>query len=652
MAKIQRLVGIDFGTSTSVIRVKRYQDGEPIGDSFSSGSVTFGNGEGDTKAATIVRKNPDGSFTCGAEAEEAVPESKVFREFKMRLEDPDPAEQAESRALTEAYFRYLFERYDHQRSDLGELDDEERTFVSLPVKWRAETRRFMAQAAEKAGFKNVSIMDEPTAALYATLCRKMSEINQQGLLRTGEPGYLLLVDMGAGTTDLALCRYTVDGKPGEIIRADRIQNEIIATWPEDRSAATFGGREVDRVLEDYVEAYLTGCGLPESMAGQFVRGNSNSAAKRWKETAVSKNLNEGKRVETCGFIANVIMLLPQQKPFPAFGRAEFEEMLGDSLEQFKGLAAGCLQKASAAEPEVLAKGIDLVILTGGHSAWYFTEELLNGTMPGLALPQLERVQREKSRVIRLTNPQETVALGLVYSALPFQVGKEKEPESQAQPEPQPESQLEPVPGYPISPKSNQITVNDYLKAVGVAVLLPGVGQIVAAGMLGKKLLGNGKPGTAQAEQEALDQALLQLGIWAEAFFRHYDQDFIRKLQRLSKLEAFCRNLKIPVGESLYLAHDDTLLASGKNGFALCSRGIYCKRLDEDPQFTDWLTFLTGQIQSEPAASLQLTDQSEAAHTISYYSGSTDGVTYKDVHAFFCQLQAYLNDRFEQQKQST
>lgn len=422
---VQRLIGIDFGTSTSVVRVKRYKDGQPIGDSHSSSGVTFGNGESDTKAVTAVRLNADGSLTCGREGLEPTPDSTVYQEFKMDLESPDEEKRNRARELTEAYFQYLYQWYDHQHSDLGEADDAETTIVSFPVKWREETRQFMANAATGAGFKNVTAMDEASAALYATLCRKMNDINDKGILRIGEPGYLLLVDMGAGTTDLAVCRYSVNNTGG-VIRPEQIKNEIVATWPIDASAPTFGGREVDRVLEDFLTRYIQDCGQDANMARQLVTGNS--AVKPWKENAVSRTLNQGKRVESCAFLNVFMAVLPNMKPFPAFGRNEFEAMLADKLEQFKALVASCLNHAAAQEPELLAKGLDLVILTGGHSSWYFAEEILNGVIPGLALPQLERVQKE-ARVMRLSNPQETVALGLVYSRLPLKVeDKKKEAE--------------------------------------------------------------------------------------------------------------------------------------------------------------------------------------------------------------------------------
>lgn len=424
MSDVTRVIGIDFGTSTSVVCVKRYQNGKPVGDAFSSSSVTFGNGQGDTRAYTVVRRNGDGTCTCGREAGDPAPEAEIFREFKMDLESPDDAKRARARALTEEFFKYLYRWYDHQRSDMGGAGDKEKTLVSYPAKWSEDTRRFMAEAAVKAGFPDVSVMDEPSAALYATLTRRMNDVSAKGLLRAGEPGYMLLVDMGAGTTDLAVCRYSVEAGADGIIRAEQIKNEIVSTWPESAGAPTFGGREVDRLLEGYLTDYMISCGLPEDMARQLVCGTA--AVKPWKENVVSARLNEGTPVDSCGFLSGYMMLLPQKQPFPAIDRGKFEGLLAEKLGDFKALVSGCLDRASEAEPAIAQNGIDLVVLTGGHSVWYFTEELLNGTVPGISHPALKRVQAEKARVLRLSNPQETVALGLVYSLLPMRVEKSGE----------------------------------------------------------------------------------------------------------------------------------------------------------------------------------------------------------------------------------
>ena len=65
----------------------------------------------------------------------------------------------------------MYTWYTQQSSTLGSVEDEEQTIISYPVKWKNETRTFMEQAARKAGFKNVTSMDEASAALYTVLCQ-------------------------------------------------------------------------------------------------------------------------------------------------------------------------------------------------------------------------------------------------------------------------------------------------------------------------------------------------------------------------------------------------------------------------------------------------------------------------------------------------
>lgn len=85
---------------------------------------------------------------------------------------------------------------------------------------------------------------------------------------------------------------------------------------------------------------------------------------------------------------------------------------------------GCLAEAAKKDEAFADAGVDLVILTGGHSAWYFAREIIDGTMEGwLDHPALTAVPGEQIRVVSLPNPQTTVSLGLVYSKLSFKLEK-------------------------------------------------------------------------------------------------------------------------------------------------------------------------------------------------------------------------------------
>ena len=48
-------------------------------------------------------------------------------------------------------------------------------------------------------------------------------------------------------------------------------------------------------------------------------------------------------------------------------------------------------------------------------------------------------------------------------------------------------------------------------------------------------------------------------------------------------------LGIKNGDTVFLIHDDTLFHSGKNGFAITNRGLYCREIMEKTMFTDWDT---------------------------------------------------------------
>ena len=52
----ERIIGVDFGTSTSVIRVKRYENGAPIGEHLETKEVIFGS-NGAMVPTLVIRKS-------------------------------------------------------------------------------------------------------------------------------------------------------------------------------------------------------------------------------------------------------------------------------------------------------------------------------------------------------------------------------------------------------------------------------------------------------------------------------------------------------------------------------------------------------------------------------------------------------------------
>lgn len=410
---MQRIIGIDFGTSTTYMNIKRYNGNQPVEDRFSYIPVVFNYGGSSGMVASIVRENADGTYDFGEKAEEQLQDASIYKEIKMLLESPDAAQRSQARRITEEFFKFLYETYAQQAANLGSKDDTEETIVSYPVKWQPETVAFMLDAARKAGFQNVRGMDEATAAVLAMLCQNANS----KIISAGKPGYLMLVDMGAGTTDLVVCKYQAD-ENGDI------HVELVANWPRTAGEPAFGGREIDRILEKYVEDYLSNALTPAMAANAHVIATMPGQAKMWKEKNVSVNLCANKPVNTCAYLGTYKMMGILNDEFPAFGRPEFEQIAQSGIKDYVNLLLGCLTDAAEKDPQFASDGLDLVILTGGHSAWYFVHEILDGTMDGyLEHPALARIRGQKDRVVRLPNPQTTVSLGLVYSRLPFRLSK-------------------------------------------------------------------------------------------------------------------------------------------------------------------------------------------------------------------------------------
>ena len=111
----ERIIGIDFGTSTSVIRVKRYENGKAIGEKLETKEVIFG-GIGATVPTLIQKKDDDESIVYyGYEALQKRKKTTTYHSFKVDLESSDPEKRAQARALTEESHSPTRRVYGHNR---------------------------------------------------------------------------------------------------------------------------------------------------------------------------------------------------------------------------------------------------------------------------------------------------------------------------------------------------------------------------------------------------------------------------------------------------------------------------------------------------------------------------------------------------------
>ena len=415
--KIVRYIGIDFGTSSSVVCYKDYRpDGTPV-DTGDPHMVKFS--EYSNLIPTLVLEDT-GSLYFGDEAEtkaEYNPE-RLYSEFKMGLVGPEGSRYDKALELTRAFIGRLYEQYMNNATSPMDATVEEHTYISYPAKWPEPVRDLMVEIARAAGFPDVAGMTEPEAAMRYFLTTKTGrykELADRGVLQVDHPILVLLIDMGAGTSDFVLYRY--------VIRANnRHEHETLGTWPEsvgdaEQRGLHLGGREIDAGLFDSVikPALPAGFGTKSASRERTARGDT----RRWKESVLSPELREGRTVSRLpSRVVQMITYLDDAKP-PDIGvdRAEFQALFHDYLDHWVSLVETLLQRTTAPDDSGTGKQVDLVILTGGHSQWYWIDDLLTGALPGCGAAALEKVRKDPGRIFRSGQPQETVARGMAMSGM-------------------------------------------------------------------------------------------------------------------------------------------------------------------------------------------------------------------------------------------
>jgi len=116
------------------------------------------------------------------------------------------------------YLSHLLEAWNHKfaatKSKADRALTAQEVILTVPASFDAAARELTTQAAKKAGFENVTLLEEPQAALYAWL--EMTGENFRKQLKVGET--ILVVDVGGGTTDFSLIAVTEQGGDVQLTR--------------------------------------------------------------------------------------------------------------------------------------------------------------------------------------------------------------------------------------------------------------------------------------------------------------------------------------------------------------------------------------------------------------------------------------------------
>ena len=167
-------------------------------------------------------------------AREIAKETRFFEEFKGRIErGPDGKvlikvgeRKLSGVEITSFLLRKIREDAESEAQRLWKESVSEVT-ISLPAGFDDSQRTDTLAAAQAAGFTNITIIEEPTAAAIA-----------RGI--TGDEGSIMVVDVGAGTTDIVV---------GHMAKAEDGLRLVMSTRKCDDE---LGGIDMDHLILEYL----------------------------------------------------------------------------------------------------------------------------------------------------------------------------------------------------------------------------------------------------------------------------------------------------------------------------------------------------------------------------------------------------------------
>lgn len=350
-----RLVGIDLGTTNSVVSVLEGGEGEVIA-----------NAEGGRTTPSIVAFAKNGEVLVGdvAKRQAVTNVDRTIRSvkrhmgtnWKTTIDGKDyTAQEISARVLTK--LKRDAEAY------LGEPVSD--AVITVPAYFNDAQRQATKEAGEIAGLKVLRIVNEPTAAALA-----------YGLERSDDDETILVFDLGGGTFDVSLLEIG-DGVV-----------EVKATSGDNN----LGGDDWDSTLVDYlVENFKKSNGIDLSKDKMAMQRLREAAEKAKIELSSSTETNINLPYITVGTDGPIHL---EEK----FSRAQFESLTADLLNRCRKPFDQVIKDAGIDVSE-----ISHVVLVGGSTRMpavtQLVKELTNGREPNKGV-----------------NPDEVVAVGAALQA--------------------------------------------------------------------------------------------------------------------------------------------------------------------------------------------------------------------------------------------
>lgn len=414
-----RIIGIDFGTSTTAVRVHNVGAENRVVPVAINGQRTIPTVAFQSKESSEMYYGYDALAKYDSNVE-----GTLYKNFKMDLIADDEGKREQAEGLIQGYLHYVYEQY-QSLLNAGTFDpaDEVKVYVSHPAKWNSYARTLMKKSVVNARFckeEDIALKDEPTAAILAVIHEKNVELKQNGLLHERRKYKAMMVDMGAGTTDIVLCTYQV--------RNGRLEIDDIFTYPSINTPGLCGGREIDDAIISEAEQFVNRMQTKPSASGEKVVNKLRRRVKKWKEQTISSVLRNSTVLPEPDEITEFRDMLMEYgvpvvngKERFSISRKYFETFTANHWEQWTRLLSGAFDEVEESQYDNLEcpkrpEDVELLIITGGHSKWYIVPEYLLGKKGYVNLPFINfaKIRQSPYRLVQSADPQETVAVGLCH----------------------------------------------------------------------------------------------------------------------------------------------------------------------------------------------------------------------------------------------
>lgn len=444
--RIRRRTSIDIGSTNSQM-VQTFEESSDDGKTWKTlyGPIPFKDADQSINFPTVILRKEDlderdqerfrEDILCAHEAERlnrALYESHLISGFKKdfmqtaeeKRMDPQNEKRYEASCLAYEQMLAFFRTISEKTAKIFDYTEEE-TILTLPVVAVAEQKSKLEEIAKKAGWSNVTVLDEIDGVLAYFMNRKEILRNAFADKRVFDPVTMLLIDIGGSTTDILLVKVKPDGSGGYEV-ADKWK------WPAPGEPDTLGGIDIDKKLAEW---FLENDFLLKEKVAEDIERNGYSAFRMFKESIAFELRNHKEIPRLKGAISDLESQMIKRGEYK-YSKMEYgkEGPLLNREVFLDEIAKEYLQKQKKAIRKMLAdhgvpeEDLDFICLAGGGSALCGFQELLLGQEEDADPLRLERIKRDNRRLLTCEgdeviggNPSAVCAVGnlLPKADIPF-----------------------------------------------------------------------------------------------------------------------------------------------------------------------------------------------------------------------------------------